>query len=62
MWALLRRTFRDLEMDVSRSARHRTELTSESAEPPERFADGEYARETPVTVEIVPRAPHIIAP
>ncbi len=33
-----------------------------SAEPLKLFADGEYVQETPVTVEIVPRALRVIAP
>lgn len=51
---------RDLEMAVSRSARHLMELAS--AEPLALFADGGYVQETPVTIGIVPRALHVIAP
>ncbi|GBC83103.1 hypothetical protein HRbin10_02243 [bacterium HR10] len=47
-------------MAVSRSARHLMELAS--AEPLALFADGGYVQETPVTIGIVPRALHVIAP
>ena len=37
-------------------------ITLKSAAPLELFGDGEYLRELPVTIEVVPRALRVIAP